>query len=324
MKVEPIMDNQFGSMARKSTEQAQFEFAYESQASAIVEELQHPVAKAISVLAPEKRKHSKSVSCSSSDFETRTANKIYTKELVTNHTIDKSRSESHSASTFDQDRLECQIAEKVYRLITEGGNDAATTTPPSEPNKEKVVRFAGITVQEYSLQPGVNPGGMKGCPLTIGWEVISKDNLDLDVFEKRRREHRRRGDELKLVSAHREDMLRRMGYSVKEIMNGEKAANQARRARFDTIARLKSMDSQEKMEGLQRNVRNLVTFGSKKRREQKLLAPFNDEKKPTNHKSRGFRLPKLVSGKPKISSMARVYAEDESRTSYGSVDTFSS
>ena len=115
-----------------------------------------------------------------------------------------------------------------------------------------------------------------------------------------------------------------MGYSMKEIMNGEKAANKARRARFETIARLKSMDSQETLEGLQRNVRNLVTFGSKKRKEQKLLAPFKDEKKTAkNNKSRSLRLPKLVSGKSKRSSIAQIY-EDESKTSSGSIDTFSS
>ena len=171
----------------------------------------------------------------------------------------------------------------------------------------------------------MNPGGTKGCPLTIGWEVIGKDDLDLDVFESLRSEHRRRGDQLKLVSAHREQMLRRMGYSMREIMDGEKAANKTRRARFNTIARLCSSDSQEKLEDLQRNMKNLVTFGSKKRREQKLLAPYQDEQKTTNNKTKSFRLPKLVSSKAKFSSMARVVAEDDSKTSIDcSVDSFSS
>ena len=115
-------------------------------------------------------------------------------------------------------------------------------------------------------------------------------------------------------------------YSMREIMDGEKAANQTRRARFNTISRLKSTDSQEKLEGIQRNVKHLVTFGSKKRREQKLLAPYQDENKTpnNNNKTKGFRLPKLVSGKSKLSSAARVFVEDDSKTSIeDSIETFS-
>lgn len=325
MKVKPIMDNQSANDYSNMTQT--YDFAYPSPMSMAVEELQHPVAKTINVLSPVNKKQTISVSSSSSDFEPRTANKIYTKELVSSHSINFSRCESRSsygASTFDQDKRECQIAEKVNRLKAEGTN--ATAKASSKPSEKRAVQFSRISIQEYSLQPGINPGGSKGCPLTIGWEVIGKDDLDLDAFESLRSERRRRGDQLKLVSDHREQMLRRMGYSMREIMDGEKAANQTRRARFNTISRLKSTDSQEKLEGIQRNVKHLVTFGSKKRREQKLLAPYQDENKTpnNNNKTKGFRLPKLVSGKSKLSSAARVFVEDDSKTSIeDSIETFS-
>jgi len=301
------MEDQFAKyysdLTTTSPDHVQFDTAYSSP-TVMVEELHHPAAKTISVLSPERRC---SESSSSSDFETRTANKIYTKELVSSNTVDQAREieslSEYGINTFDRDMRECHILQKVNRLKAEG---IPTTTKPST---KKGVRFSTITIQEYSLQPGVNPGGTQGCPLTIGWRPISKDTVDLDVFESVRAEHRRTQDQLKLVSAHRQQLLRELGFTMKAIMDGTKEATRARRHRYSTIARLNSTDSQEIIEDLQRNVQNLVTFGIMKRKEQKFLAPYLDEKNKTSSGG-GLRMPKRAPAKSKFSSIPRVSAEE--------------
>lgn len=256
--------------------QIKFETSYTTDSR--VDEIDDPAAKTINVLSPVRKRHSICCEKLSSDFETSTANKIYTKELVSSSKSRRIDSDPYGANTFDQDLRECILETRINELKLESMANVQETA-----KKRAGVRFSKVTVQEYPLQPGVNPGGSKGCPITMGWNPISTDILDIDIFEDIRGEHRRTQPELKLVSAHREQMLKQMGYSRKAILEGTKAANQARRGRYTTIARLKSSESQEMIEGFQRNVQNLVTFGSKKRREQKFLAPYTDEK--PKHKS---------------------------------------
>lgn len=291
MKIQPTMNDDFAAyysdISTTAPGQIRFETSYTTDSR--VDEIDDPAAKAINVLSPVRKTHSNCGDKDSLEFETCTANKIYTKELVFNTQSRAMNSELYGAKTFDQDLRECILETKINRLKREG---MAKVEEPQ--TKSAGVRFSKVTVQEYPVQPGVNPGGRKGCPITMGWAPISADIVDVDVFENIRGEHRRPQHELQLVSAHREHMLKEMGYSRKAILEGTKAANQERRRRFNTIARLKSSDSEEMIEGLQRNVQNLVTFGSKKRREQKFLAPYTDEKpKP----------------KSNLAPFARVFAE---------------
>jgi len=164
----------------------------------------------------------------------------------------------------------------------------------SKTNEHRGVRFSNITIQEYAIEPGVNPGGTKGCPLTIGWKVINSTSVDVDVFEKSRYNQRRNWWQLRLIAEDRQQILREMGYTTKSIVAGTRAASAARRGRVNTIARLKSSDSEEMIESLSNKVHNFVTFGHKKRREQKLLAPYqNDSKAFDATKSNPFTAPRV-------------------------------
>lgn len=287
------MDDQFvkyySDLTTAAPDHAKFEPDFASDADfRCTGDLDYPAAKTINILSPVSKKRAslndrtKKSSTPSSDFEISTANKIYTKELISTNTVHRYRTEdlaSYGFSTFDKDLHECLVTQKANRLKSKsaGTNSRNESSKPSG-----AVRFSEITIQEYSVKPGVNPGGSKGCPLTMGWNPISTDILDLDVFESLRCEHRRPTEQLKLVSSHRQHMLRGMGYTMKDIWGGTKAANLARRDRYSTIARLKSTPSQIRIEGIRRNVQNLVTFGSKKRREEKFLAPYVDAKNKTN------------------------------------------
>lgn len=185
---------------------------------------------------------------------------------------------SYGVSTFEEDVRQSLQTEKVNRLKSKGKiSDKSISTSSSTTGARGKVRFSSITIQEYSIEPGMNPGGNKGCPLTIGWDPISTKSLDVDVFESHRCHNRRDNDQLKLVSAQREQMLLNMGYTMKSILAGTKAANRTRRERFNTLGRLNTSEAEEMIEGLRRGALNFVTFGNKKRQEQKLMAPYNTE-----------------------------------------------
>jgi len=150
----------------------------------------------------------------------------------------------------------------------------------NDSSSRNVVHFSNVTIQEYPIQPGDNPGGNTGCPLTIGWDVIGLPvTVPLDKYEKFRYcddsiHCRRPSSQLILVSSHREHILRQLGYSNKSINAGTKAANQTRRNRYQTIARLKSSKYEEFLEVIRKNVHILITCGQKKRRERKYLEPY--------------------------------------------------
>mmetsp|Transcript_5382 Transcript_5382/g.13525 ORF Transcript_5382/g.13525 Transcript_5382/m.13525 type:complete len:291 (+) Transcript_5382:66-938(+) len=148
----------------------------------------------------------------------------------------------------------------------------------SETETRRVIRFSNVTIQEYTIQPGVNPGGFKGCPLTIGWEPISSKSVNLDVFEESRFSKRRNHKQLQLQAEQRENILKGMGYTMRSIRAGTKAANLCRRERANTINRLQSSATEERLEELRMNVRNFVTFGQTKRREQKFLVPYQNDR----------------------------------------------
>ena len=227
-----------------------------------------------------------------------TANKIFTKELVSSSTqYRNNNSLSISVSRFDQDLKKCIFVQKNIKSkaamvkgnsddeknininnkncnSSESTTDTVVMSTTSTSFTRAKVHFADVTIQEYSIQPGDNPGGNKGCPLTIGWEPISTVTLNLDIYESVRDQSRRSKLQLALVSAQRELMLKRLGHSRQDIMAGTKAANQTRRNRYETISRLRSSNSQEMLEGVRKTIHNFVTCGKKKQRERKFLAPY--------------------------------------------------
>lgn len=261
-------------------------------------ELDYPAAKSIHVLSPiVKQKRNSDVNGNGKitlqsrppAFEN-TANRVFTKELLLSSMLNKCSSRSLSSkgyNNFDEDVQQCLRAEKKASRDSSGKSDhtASTSTVTSNSTSTRTstqatVRFSKITIQEYSIQPGENPGGSIGCPLTIGWDPIHTETLDLDVFERYRGDNRRNLLEMKLESAHRTQILKGMGYSVNAIRAGTKSANLGRRDRYETISRLRSSKSQEMLEGFRHRFHNVVTLGQKKRRERKFLAPYID----ANHK----------------------------------------
>jgi hypothetical protein len=293
MKIQPTMDNKlfaayYSDSLTTSSSHAKYDTKNNYTSAAGLRctgSLDYPAAKAINALSPVvsggNHKHRRHHSHHSS-FDI-IANKLFTRELVSSNRVHNSRARSFSddgvVSRFDENLRSSLLVGKIDRLKLEGTDNHNSSSARIAPTVttttcESKVRFATITIQEYPIEPGVNPGGTKGCPLTIGWDPLSTKHVDLDVFENARSENRRDLSQLKLVSAHREKILLGMGYTMRSIQAGTKAANLTRRSRFGTISRLHTSSSQEMLEGFRSNVHNFVTLGNKKRREQKFLAPY--------------------------------------------------
>lgn len=237
-------------------------------------DLDYPAAKSLNVVSPmsKRQQHRRSGSFKMiipaivpMPFE-KTAKKVFTKELLQSNTESRSRGESlrscNTECTFREDILEC-VEDNLRFEKTDESADTETSTR---------VRFSNVTIQEYAIQPCVNPGGNNGCPLTIGWEPVDLLTLDINAFEDNRSWNRRGLSSLRMVAEDRADLLRGMGYTQKEIMAGTRAANRTRRDRFETISRLDSARSEELIERVCRSIHNVLTC--KKRREQAFLAPY--------------------------------------------------
>ena len=296
MKIQPIMQekDQLEHVAyysdftvKTAPEHAQYIVEERISAAGLLcsGDLDYPAAKTINILSPVTKQRRWSYGQKKLHFSAseNTANKVFAKELLSNNLVNKSRTTSlsnYGVNKFNENLRESLLLEKINRLIGAGSEEISESSSckcdSSATVAPKKVRFSEITIQEYTIEPGDNPGGTSGCPLTIGWEPISSNTIDIDSFEDVRQTGRRTFHQLKLVQAHRQNLLLGMGYSMRSIMAGTKAANLTRRDRYATIARLHSIKSQEIMEGFRNNVHNLVTFGKKRRLEQKFLAPFKE------------------------------------------------
>jgi hypothetical protein len=265
-------------------------------------DLDYPAAKSLSTLLPVVSKHQQQNQTHPCLDDS--ANRIYIKEVLSSAACAKKSYNSSldncympnngttSTGSFDLDSFKLLIEkeEKKNKKKEKGGN---TKIVNSESNNVSAVHFSIVTIQEYPIQPGDNPGGNTGCPLTIGWDPIGEPvTVQIDLYEKFRsgtssngsgdndndnkcNNNYRRSNKLKpLVSAHREHILRQLGHTSKSIRAGTKSANQTRRNRYQTIARLKSSKTDEFLESIQRKVHNIITCGEKKRREKKFLAPY--------------------------------------------------
>mmetsp|Transcript_33235 Transcript_33235/g.80348 ORF Transcript_33235/g.80348 Transcript_33235/m.80348 type:complete len:254 (+) Transcript_33235:90-851(+) len=122
----------------------------------------------------------------------------------------------------------------------------------SPPPRDTKVRFHSVEVREYPIILGDNPSCNIGPPLTIGWEpnsVLGKIT-PLDDFENlRSRQRRNHLQELKLPSAHRNDMLKKLGFSEREIQKASAQASKVRKQRIATFQKDQRMASLRQWKG---------------------------------------------------------------------------
>ena len=82
--------------------------------------------------------------------------------------------------------------------------------------KQRVVTFSSVMLRTYDIILGDHPNCKFGAPISIGWDYHECNPLSLDTYETGRGE-RRKMKQLYLNSKYRTRLLKRAGFSAKEI-----------------------------------------------------------------------------------------------------------
>lgn len=133
----------------------------------------------------------------------------------------------------------------------------------------KKVTFSTLQIREFGIIPGDNPSVTGGCPLSICWEYDNEFTCSVDDYEETRPKARSM-TELRIPSRLRDERLRRVGFSRKEIQECTKYANITRLQRRRTTETMKLAPVQEFLERAKRKTLHLVGAGSK-RKERELM-----------------------------------------------------
>jgi hypothetical protein len=118
---------------------------------------------------------------------------------------------------------------------------------------------------------GQNPGGTQGPPITIAWTALQEYSLPIDLYEEARVDTRRPFENLRMTKTHRDMLLKELGFSLQERMEGTRIANIIRRQRQQSIANAHRDEYHEKLEKVARALKNAALLGRKKAKERRLL-----------------------------------------------------
>ena len=166
-------------------------------------------------------------------------------------------------NTFD---LRATLAAKERDTTIDSTN--SSNSLPTKISRRKV-GFGRISIREYPMIVGDNPSVSKGVPISIDWEHLSEDFLDVSHYEELRKDSRRTGmDELRMRPFYRDDMLRKLGFSKLDRQVATKDATITRKQRTKTMASKCHIARLEYIETIQRVLINILTLGSRRRKER--------------------------------------------------------
>lgn len=125
----------------------------------------------------------------------------------------------------------------------------------------KMVRFASVEFREYTLVLSDNPSTTSGPPIGIGWKYYPEDTvlLDLDEYERGREGRRRTARELSLPPDVRDNMLRNIGYSRKELLEAVRIVGKDKYRRRISLKRQKFEPIIEYVESVRVGIKWLIS-----------------------------------------------------------------
>jgi hypothetical protein len=166
--------------------------------------------------------------------------------------------------------------------------EAQTTDQSAEEEKStssgKKVSFSTLQIREYPICVGDNPAVTMGVPITIDWIHDSEVVCTVEEYEEVRPISRSML-ELRMPNRCRVNLLRRLGFSRLEILEGTKQANITRYRRKRTCETLALSPVQEMLERAKRGTLNATFRRGAKRKERKMMNSFQ----PVSKDSKSFR-----------------------------------
>lgn len=132
------------------------------------------------------------------------------------------------------------------------------------------VRFGSLTVRDYPIMHGDNPGGEWGPAITIEWDYLDERTLPIDDYEASR-PRRRKLQKLQLSPFVRREMLWAAGYSRMQIKQLEAHLHELRKKRRASASSAHLDRFREAAESAKRKARNVMSMGQLKRDERRQL-----------------------------------------------------
>ena len=162
-------------------------------------------------------------------------------------------------------------------------------------NQNRGVRFGNITIHELPIIVGDNPAVSVGPPVTVDWMPTGSSSwsngghiddyentngtyaaaivVSVDDYDKQRPVPRNRS-QLRMPSSYRTELLRRQGFSRREIMEGSKQAAVVRHRRKRTIELWHFAPAIEAVERVRRGILNVTVKRAAKVAERQMLSKY--------------------------------------------------
>lgn len=168
--------------------------------------------------------------------------------------------------------FETAITEAIAETMAKE-EESSPSRATKEQKDEPHVRFSHVQVREYPICMGDNPGAYRGVPISMGWDAIATKTLPVDDFELRAT-RRHQLQHFRIDPLERVLMLKRVGYSGREIKEGTATVDEVRVSRLQTIKALRFASLYENLERVKRGVLNQTLWKSQKKQEREYLRRY--------------------------------------------------
>jgi hypothetical protein len=144
-------------------------------------------------------------------------------------------------------------------LLTE----SLETVKTADSESSRSIQFDGVTVREYPMIVGDNPGVSCGPPVTLDWTSVSEFNDSLERFERSRQGCRRLSTQMRMPIEVRTSKLLESEHTLSEIQEASKSAAVIRQQRMKTIQSLSKEGTSEPTQSTEERIDSILNIISR-------------------------------------------------------------
>lgn len=128
------------------------------------------------------------------------------------------------------------------------GSASATGTLHNDKSFKRTVSFGKLETREYSIALSDHPSCSFGPPISLGWDFRDKEAVELETYEEQRSPRRSMHQMLLSYNVRRYLLLKRAGYSHRELETAMQEVERVKRQRLVTDLFLPASKLDETME----------------------------------------------------------------------------
>jgi len=133
----------------------------------------------------------------------------------------------------------------------------------------RVVRFSTVEVREYAMILGDNPAVSLGPSITLDWTPFSRAVFDVERYIVMNPEPRRKIGEMVMPLVRRKLLIKKSGYSRREMLASTKQTNIVRAQRLATVRKLQLVQMEDLAQRMKSRMK--LTFSRKKKDKGNLI-----------------------------------------------------